>query len=138
MAKASEDELAFWSQLMAGAGKTHELLQMGKAQRNADYVRSFDLAARMLGLAAKLALYYRACADAMQRPGFVAEDFARVFDALSERQQEMWKEYREVYAATNRPINLKHLAIAWEKSKKDLADFAADLRSREAAKLVGK
>ena len=111
---------------------------MGKAQRNADYARSFDLAARMLEFAAELALEYRACAEAMQRPGFVAEDYARVFETLSERQQEMWKEYREVYAATNRPINLKYLAIAWEKSKKDLADFAADLRSAEAAKLAGK
>ena len=138
MAKASEDELAFWRQLEASAGKSHELLSMGKAQRNADYARSFDLAARMLEFAAELALEYRACAEAMQRPGFVAEDYARVFETLSERQQEMWKEYREVYAATNRPINLKYLAIAWEKSKKDLADFAADLRSAEAAKLAGK
>ena len=138
MAKASEDELAFWRQLKASAAKAHYLLLKGKAQRNADYVRSYDLAARMLEFAADMALECRAAAEAMRAPRFVAEDYARAFEKLSERQQEMWKEYREVYAATNRPMNLKYLAIAWEKSRKDLADFAADLRNGKALKLVGK
>ena len=43
-----------------------------------------------------------------------------------------------MYAATNRPINLKYLCLAWEKSKKDLADFAADLRSGKAKALLAK
>ncbi len=136
MTKASEDELAFWRQLKESAGKAHELLSKGKAQRNADYIRSYDLAARMLEFASDLALQFRATAEAMRGPGFVGEDHARKYEALSERQQRMWTEYREVYAATNRPINLKYLCIAWDKSKKDLEDFAADLRSGEARKLV--
>ncbi len=138
MAKASKEELDFWKQLKADAGKAHELILKNKPQRNADYVPSFDLAARMLEFAADTALELRATAEAMQKKGFVGEQYARKFEALSERQQKMWPEYRDIYAATNRPINLKYLCTAWQNSKKYLADFAADLRSGEAVKLISK
>ena len=138
MAKVSKEELAFWRQLKVEAAKAHELLLKAKAQRNADYITSYDLAARMLEFAADMALQFRASAVAMQQKGFVGEEHARRFEALSERQQKMWTEYHDVYAATNRPINLKYLCLAWEKSKKDLADFAADLRSGKAKALLAK
>ena len=89
MAKVSKEELAFWRQLKVEAAKAHELLLKAKAQRNADYITSYDLAARMLEFAADMALQFRASAVAMQQKGFVGEEHARRFEALSERQQKM-------------------------------------------------
>jgi hypothetical protein len=131
MTKAPAEELAFWRDLKALAGRAHVLLKKSAARQNADYLRSYDLAARMLECAADLALQYRATADAMGGPRFDARKHAKAYEDLAARQQALWKEYREMYAATNRPINLRYLARAWDKSQQDLTEFAAALRRGE-------
>lgn len=134
MAKASEADLAFWQALKASSERAHVLLKKASPTLNRDYLHSHDLAARMLGLSADFALAYRAVAVAMDAPEFNGQRFAGEFEALSERQQALWPEYRDVYAATNRPINLKYLQIAWDKSKADLAEFIKALRTETVKK----
>jgi len=135
MTKATPEDLAFWSHLKECAQRAHILLKKSLPKHNADYLRSYDLAARMLEFAGELALQYRATAEALNHAKFSAKKEAKTYEDLSARQQALGKEYRDVYAATNRPINLRYLAIAWEISKKDLTDFAASLRNGEIPRL---
>jgi len=134
MAKAAEADLAFWRDLKASAERAHVLLKKAAPKMNKDILQSHDLAARMLALSADFALAYREVAVAMDAPAFNGRRFAEQFEALSERQQALWLEYRDVYAATNRPINLQYLQIAWDKSKADLAEFARNLRTETIKK----
>jgi hypothetical protein len=131
MAKASESDLAFWRGLKKNAARADALLTKVKPARNSDYYHSCDLAARQLEFAADMALQLRETADALAGKNFSGEEQAHKYEALSTRQQKMWEEYREIYAATNRPMNLKHLRLAWENSEKELANFAAALRGGE-------
>jgi len=131
MAKARDEELAFWKNLKERAGKAHVLLKKSRTGRNADYLQSYDLAARMLEFAADMALECRATAEALKAPDFKAKKYADAFDALNARQQILRDEYYDVYAATNKPINLRYIATSYDKSKKDLSDFAAALRKGE-------
>lgn len=128
MANASDADLVFWRNLKESAGRAHVLLKKAPAKINADYLRVHDLAARMLELSADFALEYREIASAKKAPGFNGGKYADEIDALSARQQALWEEYRAAYEATNRPINLNYLVIAWDTSKKELAEFSRELR----------
>ena len=134
MAQASKEDLDFWRALKDDAGKAHDLIRKTSAKHNADFLRSCDLAARELELAGEPALQYRATAEALRTPGFDGEKQAQIYEQLAARHQALWREYETIYRATNRPINLRYLVLAWDKSKKDLTEFAAKLRSGEAAK----
>ena len=133
MTKADEGEIALWRTMKERAGRAHVLLKKSRARRNADYLRSHDLAARILEYAADLALEYRATAEALNAPGFKPRAAAEAYEGLAERQRALWHEYHEVYAATNRPINLRYLVRAWDESTRALEAFAAALRKGEMA-----
>jgi len=133
MAKANDGELALWRTMKERAGRAHILLKKSRARSNADYLRSYDLAARILEYAADLALEYRATAEAMNAPGFKPRAAAPAYERLAARQRALWHEYREVYAATNRPINLRYLIRAWDESTQAIEAFAAALGKGEMA-----
>jgi len=138
LGKAEDGELALWRTMKARAGRAHVLLKKSLARRNADYLRSYDLAARILEYAADLALQYRATAEALNEPGFNPQAEGRIYDGLAARQEALWNEYRAVYAATNRPINLRYLVLAWDESVHALRRLAETLgRGEVPVKLSG-
>ncbi len=78
---------------------------------------------------AELALLCRSLGLQLDKPNLAAKDFADRLDALAVRQQELWKDYQKVYSATNRPINLKHIAVAWDYMHQQLVETARQLRA---------
>ena len=127
MASASET-LQYWRNLKDRAGRAHLLLKKSAPRLNADYLHSHDLCARMLEFAADLALQYRDTALAQKLPEFNVRAHAEKYRALKDRQWALWQEYRDVYLATNRPINIQYLITAWEKSQKALDKLITDLQ----------
>lgn len=128
MGKASDDELAFWRTIKERAERGCILLRKNRALNNADYLKSHDLAARMLVFAADLALQYRVTAEAIAAGKLDTKKEAETYAAFAERQKELWKEYSATYEATNRPVNLRYLVIAFDNSIKALQAFAEELR----------
>jgi hypothetical protein len=127
MAAASDEELQYWRNMKECSSRAHVLLKKSAPRLNADYARSHDLCARMLELAADLALQYRDTALAQKQPGFNGRAHAEKFQALKDRQWALWEEYRDVYLATNKPINIHYLITAWENSQKALEKLIANL-----------
>ena len=58
MMGADDDTLAFWRTLKKDTAATHAALADAQPQRNADYLRSIDLAARLFECSADMALAY--------------------------------------------------------------------------------
>ena len=128
MAAASEEDIQYWRNMKDCSSRAHVLLKKSAPRLNADYLHSHDLCARMLELAADLALQYRETAIAQQQPDFNARAHAEKYMALKDRQWALWLEYRDVYLATNRPINTRYLVTAWENSQKALDKLINDLK----------
>jgi len=82
----------------------------------------------MLEFAADLALQYRNTALEQKQPDFNGRAHAQKYQALKDRQWALWQEYRDVYLATNRPINIRYLITAWEKSQKGLEKLISELK----------
>jgi hypothetical protein len=131
MGKATDADIAFWKNMKDSAARAHVLFKKAPVKMNDDYLQVHDMAARMLELAADFALEYREIASARNTAEFNGRKYAERIDALSARQQALWEEYRAAYVATNKPINLKYLVLAWDKSKQDLAEFSQTLRMEE-------
>ena len=128
MAVASEEDLQYWRNMKDCAARAHVLLKKSAPRLNADYLHSHGLCARMLEFAADLALQYRDTALAKQQPGFNSREHAEKYLALKDRQWALWEEYRDVYLATNRPINIRYLITAWENSQKALDTLIGELK----------
>lgn len=130
LAEASEQEIVFWQNMKQAANRAHLLLKKCRPRLNADYLKSHDLCARMLEFAADLALQYRKTAVDQKKPEFKPRAHARLYQELKHRQQALWEEYRDVYLATNRPINVRYLVLAWEKSQKALEKYINELETK--------
>jgi hypothetical protein len=128
MAAASEEDVQYWRNMKDCSSRAHVLLKKSAPRLNADYLHSHDLCARMLEFAADLALQYRETALAQKQPGFTGRAHAEKYQALKDRQWALWEEYRDVYLATNRPINIRYLITAWENSQKGLEGLIEDLQ----------
>ncbi|MFH1739244.1 MAG: family 20 glycosylhydrolase [bacterium] len=129
MAKINEDELTYWDKVHGNSGIAHEILQQTQPGTNADYLRTIDLSARLLYFTADMAYCCRQLAENMARPPIDTEHFAKSFEKIAERQQELWQDYRETYATTNRPINLRHIQKIWDSIHEQLLTLGKDLRS---------
>jgi len=125
-----DGELSFWNNLKAESEAAHAVFSDTHARRNADYLRSVDLSARMLACAADMALAYRRVAQSTAAPPAGTEEVVPLLNELEARHRALWEEYRQVYAATNRPLNLNHIGAAWNRTSDELAALAADVASR--------
>jgi len=129
MAKADEHEMAYWNTLKEYSGQAHDILKDIRVRSNRDYLRSVDLAARMLQWSADMAFACRALAQSVDKPDFNAEFYAKALEKLAKRQEKLWPKYRDTYATTNRPINLKHIQKVWDWTHEQIMVAAQDLRS---------
>ena len=120
LAAASEEDIQYWRNMKDCAGRAHLFLKKSAPRLNADYLGSHDLCARMLEFSADLALQYRETALAQKQPDFNGRAHAEKYQALKDRQWALWEEYRDVYLATNKPINIRYLITAWENSQQAL------------------
>jgi len=130
MAEAPPEEIEFWQNMKQCANRAHLLLEKSQPRLNADYLKSHDLCARMLEFAADLALQYRKTAVDQTQPGFAPIEHARAYQELKNRQQALWQQYRTVYLTTNRPINIRYLTVAWEKSQTALEKYIKELNTK--------
>ena len=129
MKNADEAALSFWRTLKTETEAAHTALVAAHPSRNGDYLRSIDLAARMLTLSADLALAYRDVAVLAEGASFDAAETANRFDKLAERHRALWDEYQAVWTATNRPLNLKHIGRVWTATADSISKLAADIRA---------
>ena len=129
MVGAGEEELAFWRNLKTEAGAAHDVFAKTTPPQNADYLRSVDLAARMLVCAADMALTYHDAAQVLGDASADKEAVVAAFRELETRHRALWEEYKTVYAATNRPLNLNHLGTAWLRASDELAALTNDIAS---------
>jgi len=129
MREADEATVAFWRTLKGEAEAVHAVLSNAAPTRNADYLCSVDLAARLLSLSADMALACRAVAEALDEAGFDSEPLAGAFEELATRHGTLWKEYERVYGTTNRTLNLNHIGRAWAWAGERLSALAGDLRT---------
>jgi hypothetical protein len=120
---------AFWRNLRSEAEAAHQVFRNTEATRNADYLRSVDLAAQLLAFTGEMALTYYDTAQALMAPGTDRAPLVERLKALEKRHRGFWEAYRAVYAATNRPINLNHLGGSWLRASDELAALANDIQS---------
>jgi len=126
---ADEGDVAFWKGLKEDASAVHAVLGKANPVRNADYLRSIDLAARLLECAADMAL---ACREAARTAEDPQADRLVVLDQLERvrvSHEALWDQYEAAYRATNRPLNLDHIGRSWRATSESLAALIADLRS---------
>jgi hexosaminidase len=128
LAKADDKEEPFWQGVKQAADNAVRDLPSIKPPRNADYLNSLLLSARMVQFTADFALLCRSMGKKLGTPDLEVKDFADRFDALATRQQGLWKDYQKAYLTTNRPINVKYIAPAWDYMRGQLTSTAAQLR----------
>jgi len=133
LAAADDKEEPFWNGVKQAADEAVRVLPSIQPPRNGDYLQSVLLGARMMQFTAELALLCRSMGQQLGKPDLAAKDFADRLDALAVRQQEMWKDYRKTYLATNRPINIKHIAPAWDYMQTQLTSTASQLREASSS-----
>ena len=129
MADANEETLAFWNTLDAETRAVHDALLGVRPAENADYVRTVDLAARMLNASAEMALTFHRIGATMERAEFDREDAAAALESLAGRHGGLWEEYEATWRATNRPINLDHIRGVWSGTTEGLKTLAAEIRA---------
>jgi hypothetical protein len=129
MVGQGEDALAFWRSLKAESEAAHAVIAQTQAPRNADYLRSVALAARILTCAADMALTYHAVAQGLGDDAVDSAMLVQQLKDLEARHRALWEEYRVVYAATNRPLNLNHIGASWKTASDEIAALAADISS---------
>lgn len=128
MAGANEEVLAFWNALDTETRAVHEALGAVHPAENADYVRSVDLAARMLNASAEMALTFHRIGAAMEQSEFNREEAAAALEALAHTHGGLWDEYEAIWRATNRPLNLNHIGRVWSATTEGLNTLAAEIR----------
>ncbi|HOF41392.1 MAG TPA: glycoside hydrolase family 20 zincin-like fold domain-containing protein, partial [Candidatus Hydrogenedentes bacterium] len=128
MAGANEETLLFWNTLGTETRAVHEVLGAVQAAENADYVRSIDLAARMLNTSAEMALAFHRIGAAMEQAEYDREEAAAALESLARTHGALWDEYEAVGRATNRPINLNHIGRVWSGTTEGLSALAAEVR----------
>jgi len=128
LAEADDREAPFWQGVKQAAEEAILVLPSIKPSRNADYLQSVLLSARMMQFTADFALLCQSMGKKLGTSDLGTKGFADGFDALAVRQQALWKDYQKTYLATNRPINLKHIAAAWDYMHGQLTSTAAQLR----------
>ena len=123
--------LAFWKRLKAFSSKAYDILKDMNPPRNADYLKTFDLCARLLDFTADKALLCHEIAEKLQDPACDRSWCAEALGEMVKRQKALWLDYRDAYLATNRPINLKYIQVGWEKSQERMAKFAERILAGE-------
>jgi len=121
--------LAFWRNLKTESEAAHAIFADTKAPRNDDYLRSVDLAAQLLTCAADMALVYHQVGQVLDDPEAEREAALQSLKNIEARHRALWTEYRDVYAATNRTLNLNHIGAAWNRTSDELASLATDMES---------
>lgn len=121
--------IAWWTELKQAADAAATALQSVRPARNADYLRSTALAARMSQFAADMAIELNAVAQELSKPEFDHQAHASRIEALADRHRTLWNDYRDAYLATNRPINLKYIERLWLAKHTELTDTAARIRA---------
>ena len=138
MTGATEETLAFWNKLALETQGVHEALTEAIPAQNADYARTMDLAVRMLNTSAEMALTFNRIATAMEQSDFDREKAAGELESLAEKHGALWSEYKSVWLATNRPINLNHIVKVWSGTTDGLKVLAADIRAERFPAAVTK
>ncbi len=129
MADASEDTLAFWKNLESDAKSVHEALATARAARNEDWLHIVDLAARMLECSARMAQTFHAIGAGLNEPGFDRNRWAGELDTLAASHAALWDDYKAVWLATNRPLNIEHIGKVWSATTEGMKKLAQDLRA---------
>jgi hypothetical protein len=84
----------------------------------------------MLNASAEMALLFHRIASTMEQDDFAREEAAVKLDSLAEKHGALWAEYKTVWQATNRPVNLNHIVKVWSATTDGLKALAADLRAK--------
>jgi Glycosyl hydrolase family 20, catalytic domain/Glycosyl hydrolase family 20, domain 2 len=126
-AGADADTMAWWANLKQESESAHGLLEKLNTPRNNDYLESIDLAARILACAADMALAYHDIGQAMSEEPFDAARYSAQLRALETRHRALWDEYRRVWLATNRPLNLNRIGPLWTGVSDALGKLAQEM-----------
>lgn len=129
MAGADDATLKFWNTLAAESASVHGTLATMKPALNADYLATLDLAARLLHSAAEMALAFHNVGNMMAKADFNREEAAARLDGLAESHEALWEAYRQVWLATNRPLNMVHLGRVWSETTDGISRLAGEIRS---------
>lgn len=114
MVGTDEPAMAYWRKLRADSHAAHVYLTGLTPPRNADTLRVIDLSARMLNFSADMALLCQSLAEGLDKnPDMNTEVYSHQFEALTERYEQLWRDYVEAYRATNRPLNLGPIDELW-------------------------
>ena len=131
MSKADENELAFWQKIHRDAESARDLLKRQRPSRNAEYIPAFVLSANMFVFSADLAMLSYEMARDIAADTFNSHKYTTALDRLAKRHKALGNEYHRVYAATNRPINLKYIDDQWEWMHGELSGLATRIRAKE-------
>lgn len=129
MAEADDQEIAYWQGIRNAAASAIAALETAHVRKNFGDLKSIALAARMLEFTADLVLLCRGLGQEMASPNFDHQGYAGRFEALATRQRAMWNDYRLIYQATNRPMNIVHIQQVWDWMHQQLIDTTRQVQA---------
>ena len=129
MSTAKEEDLRYWQQLQKETKDVCAILEVTPVPVNGDYLRTINLAAKMLGCSADMALDCRALALDMEKPDLNRTSYTMKMGQLASQHETLKQQYRAVWEATNRPLNLNRIEKMWTPTIASFRELAAALAS---------
>ncbi len=123
------DELAYWKKLRTDAQRAHQLLRKIEVPRNSTCLAATDISARMLTFTGRMVFLCREVGKSAKGSNPDTQKYAEKFDKLIKRYEILWRDYRNAYLETNRPINIEHIGKVWDLMYGELESLRNDLRS---------